>query len=222
MTPTAARLVSVNRGRPRLVVAGGKRYSTAINKQPVDGPVAITSEGLDGDRVADSKNHGGVDQAVCCYPIEHYDEIGGRLGVELHIPAFGENLTTEGLLETDVCIGDTYQIGDALIQVSLPRVPCVKLAGKHNQPALIQWIEETAYTGFYCRVVQPGRVECGSRIELQHRPHPGVTVEMVARARFRASTPTAVLERLSQLVELKQEWRERFARRATRSDKEMT
>src|ERR1051325_11063003 len=105
------RVVSLNIGRPQLRLKEGRPYSTAINRRPVDGPVELTATGFVDDRVSDSKNHGGPDKAVCCYPVEHYAYWRERLAAEMPLPSFGENFTTEGLLEEDVCIGDTFDVG---------------------------------------------------------------------------------------------------------------
>ena len=118
-------LISLNVGQPQLVLRGGRRYSTAINKQPVDGSLNLENTGLEGDRQADAANHGGSDKAVCCYPHEHYEYFASRLEVaSLAIPSFGENFTTSGLLEDQVCIGDTFEVGDAVVQISQRRDPC--------------------------------------------------------------------------------------------------
>jgi MOSC domain-containing protein YiiM len=170
------RLACVSVGRPHVIMRGGRQYSSAINRRPVEGPIELTTAGLVGDRVSDLKYHGSPDQAVCCYPLEHYDYWRTKLGAAMPVPSFGENFTTEGLLETAVCVGDVYRIGGAVVQVSRPREPCFKLANKHGQPSLPRWIRETGYTGFYCRVLEPGVIQSGDAITLLDRPHPTQTI----------------------------------------------
>lgn len=205
------RVLSVNVARPGLVVHAGRRYSTAINKRPVEGPLRLTTDGFTGDRVADSENHGGPDKAACCYPHEHYPGWADRLGIDLPIPSFGENLTTEGLLEAEVCIGDTYRIGSALIQVSQPRQPCWKLANKLNCRQLPAWITERAFTGFYVRVLEEGEIQAGEEVHLIDRPHPQYSVELVARQILTPHKDPDVLKRLADLPALSLGWRKRAA-----------
>jgi MOSC domain-containing protein YiiM len=170
------RVISVNIARPSLVARNGRTYSTAINRRAVSGPVELTRDGLAGDRVADDRHHGGPDQAVCCYPHEHYPYWQERLSRPLEPPAFGENLTTEGLLEAQVCIGDVLGTGSARVQVTQPRQPCWKLANKHAAPQLPAWINALGYTGFYLRVLEPGIVRAGDELTPIERPCPNLTV----------------------------------------------
>ena len=110
------RIISLNIGRPQLHLRDGRPYSTAIDRRPVEGPLELTESGLVDDRVSDSKSHGGPDKALCCYPHEHYAAWRALLASPLTVPSFGENLTTEGLLEDAICIGDTLAIGSAVLQ----------------------------------------------------------------------------------------------------------
>lgn len=144
---------------------GGRTYSTAINKRAVEGRVELTREGVVGDVQADKKHHGGESMAVCCYALEHYAEVGEFLGTELEVPAFGENLTLEGLLETELCIGDRFRVGEVVIEVTKPREPCATLARKHDNPGLGKWIFKTKYTGFYGRVVETGWIGVEDEVE---------------------------------------------------------
>ena len=201
------KIVSLSLGRPRIVVRGGRQYSTAIDRRPVDGPVELTPEGFVGDRVADNRWHGGPDKAICCYPHEHYAHWSRELGVELSIPSFGENFTTSGLLESEVCIGYRFRIGDAILQVSQPRQPCWKLAGKHSQPALPKWIVAKGYTGFYFRVLEAAPIAAGQTIELLDRPHPEMPVDR-AMWIMAGIAPAEGRAELAALPELSQDWRE--------------
>ncbi|MCP4246336.1 MAG: MOSC domain-containing protein [bacterium] len=175
-------VISISVGRPQIVIHEGRQYSTSINRTPVDGPVALTDRGFVGDRVADSERHGSPDQAVCCYPHEHYALWADQLGRAPDIPAVGENLTTTGMLEHEVCIGDTYRVGKALLQVSQPRGPCWKLANKHDAPQLVRWIKETRFSGFYFRVLEPAEISAGDPIELVSQINPGQTVAAALQA----------------------------------------
>lgn len=207
------KLVSVNVGRPAILIRQGRRFSSAIVRRPVPGPIELTADGLDGDRVSDLAVHGGPDKAVCCYPVEHYDSWRRRLRADLPLPAFGENLTTSGLLETAACLGDLYRIGTAVLQISQPRQPCSKLALLHGRAELPKWINQTAYTGFYCRVRTPGRLQAGDESNLLERPHPDLTIESLHRARLDPSTDRALLQRLASHPALSNAWRQHMQQR---------
>lgn len=188
----AMRIESLNIGRPMVLIRRGRQYSTAMNRKPADGPVMLTRTGFEGDRVSDDRAHGGPERAACCYPIEHYEYWRSRLPGDPTAPAFGENLTTRGLLEDEVCIGDVFAIGAAVVRISSPRQPCNKLALKHDEPRLPLWINETAFCGFYVGVVQEGPIAPGDGVRLVERPHVGMTVAAAARLRV-VSQPDAEL-----------------------------
>lgn len=198
------KLLTISTGRPHVLAKRGRQYSTAINKRPVDGPQLVGIEGIDGDRVADLSVHGGPEKAVCIYPREHYDWLAQRLAAArsatptaLMSPAFGENFTTDGLLEAETRLGDTFRIGSATFQVTQPRQPCYKLANKHDQPQIIEWIYETGFCGFYFRVLTPGTVTAGDAIEPLSRGDAELTVARVLGALFSRGSGAALLERLA-------------------------
>jgi len=207
-------VVSVNVGRPRLVAHRGETFATAINKRPVAGPRAMTERGLEGDKSADAKHHGGPLQALCVYPHEHYAHFADKLGATLDIPSFGENLTTQGLLECECCIGDVLRLGaGAVVAITKPREPCSKLALKHNCTELAAWIRSTGYCGFYLRLVEPAPVAADDPIALIDRPHEGLTVAGAMRAMFDPDAPAHLIARYADCDALTPGWRERFARR---------
>lgn len=150
-----------------------KPWTTGFYKEPVLGNIWLGYEGLKGDQQADRRYHGGSEKAVCVYASEHYPYWQEKLG-DLSLPngAFGENFTVSGLLEPEVCIGDTFQIGDALVQVSQPRQPCWKLARRWQVKDLTVQVERTGYTGFYFRVLRHGAVGAGTEFVLKERPFP--------------------------------------------------
>lgn len=204
---------SVNIGRPNVLIRHGRQYSTAMNRKPVDEPVRLTRTGFEGDRVSDDRAHGGPDRAACCYPGEHYQHWNERLGAALSVPAFGENLTTHGLLETDVCIGDTFRVGGATVQVTSPRQPCAKLALKHDEPRLPKWISETAICGFYLRVLDEGEIGPGDEVRLVERPHADLTVALATRLRIAREPDRALLRRFLDETPLSESWRESLVNR---------
>lgn len=207
------RIVSVNIGQPAVIVRGGRQYASSINRQPVLGSVGLTRSGLVGDRPADGLHHGGPDRAVCCYPHEHYVYWEQRLGAALTVPSFGENLTTDGLLEDQVCIGDTFRIGRAVLQISQPRQPCWKLADKHSEPELGRWINETGYSGFHFRVLVPGRISMNDDVHLVDRPHGNLTVLLAFQTMLAQTPPRELLDRFANLPALSAPWRARMAKK---------
>ena len=156
------RLLSVNAARPRTVSIGGRTYATGIYKTAVDGPAWLGRLNLAGDGQGDLKNHGGQYQAVYCYSQEHYAYWAARLARDdFAFGQFGENFTTEGLLENEVCVGDKLRVGGALIQVTQPRVPCYKLADKLGIRGFEVTFLQANRSGFYAQVLEAGEVAAG-------------------------------------------------------------
>ena len=190
------KILSVNVGMPRDAVWRGEIVRTGIFKEPVAGRVALRGHNLVGDAQADLSVHGGVDKAVYGYPSEHYAYWCEWLGVdELPWGAFGENLTTEGLLEADVGIGDRFRIGSALLEVSQPRIPCQKLALRHARADLPKHFLASGRSGFYFRVIEPGEVGQGDAIERAAADPHGLSVADVQGARDRGRIRAAPARR---------------------------
>jgi MOSC domain-containing protein YiiM len=171
-----AKLLSVQVGAVQTMPAGwpdGQAWTSAIYKTSVDGPVYVGREGLEGDMQADRQNHGGPDRAVNFYPAEHYRVWHDTLGLA-NLPggAFGENFTTNGLLEADVCIGDVFQVGEVVLEITQPRGPCSKLNRRWHVAQLMDLANESGRIGWYARVRQEGRVEAGQEIALVEHPNP--------------------------------------------------
>jgi MOSC domain-containing protein YiiM len=171
------RIVSVNVGRPKAVEWQGRLVKTGIYKAPVLGRVAVRTLGLDGDGQADPRFHGGPLKAVYAYPNEHYAPWSHELRrSDLSWGAFGENLTTEGLVETEVRIGDRLEAGTALLEVTMPRFPCFKLGNKFGTPAFVKQFAQSGRCGFYLSVVREGEVGAGDAIRVAARAETGPTV----------------------------------------------
>ncbi|MDR9853453.1 MOSC domain-containing protein [Paenibacillus sp. VCA1] len=174
-------IVSVNVGKPVTVEYLGKPLTTGIYKRPVQGEVFVGRTQMDGDGQADTVNHGGPDKAVCVYPYEHYAYWEQELDKKLDYSAFGENLTVTGLLETGVCIGDVFEMGEVVVQVSQPRFPCFKLSSKHAVKDFPARVLDTGFSGFYLRILEEGRLSKDSRI-VKRSSHPmRVTVASVLK-----------------------------------------
>ena len=182
------KLVSVNVGRARTVDWRGRRVRTAIWKAPAPGPVRVTRLTLEGDKQSDLRVHGGPDKAVYVYPSEHYAFWARELpGTELPWGAFGENFTTEGLLERDVRIGDRFRAGSAELEVTDPRMPCYKLGVRFDRDDMVKRFLASGRTGFYLKVLSEGEVEAGDPIELVARADRAPTIaEVVDRVRARS------------------------------------
>ncbi len=160
----------VQRGTARPLGRRGDRTVTSgFVKDECDGPVRVSRRGLAGDEQADLRVHGGPDKAVCVYPAEHYAHWSARLGRRLPPAAFGENLTTTGLLETDLRIGDVLAVGRLRLQVTQPRRTCYKIDLRYGVPRLAEEVQRSGWTGFYCRVLHPGTVAAGRVVELVER-----------------------------------------------------
>jgi MOSC domain-containing protein YiiM len=176
------RLVSVNCGLPRKVVWRGNVVTTSIFKEPVEGNIALRTLNLDGDRQSDLSVHGGIDKAVYCYPIEHYDywraEMPDRT---LAIGAFGENFTIEGLLEDSVHIGDRFAIGSAELVVSQPRLPCYKLGIRFESDDMVRRFLASRRTGFYLAVGREGQVAASDKLIRLHDDPLAISVSEITR-----------------------------------------
>src|SRR5947209_9493906 len=161
------KILSVNVGLPREVSWQGKFVTTGIFKEPVKNPVMLRRLNLEGDGQADLTVHGGVTKAVYVYPSEHYRYWRTELpGVNLPWGVFGENFTTEGLLEEAIYIGDRFRIGETEVRVTEPRMPCYKLGIKFGRPDIIKRFLASRRTGFYFAVVREGMVVTSDVIKL--------------------------------------------------------
>lgn len=207
------RVVSVNVGRPRTVEHQGRQVRTGIYKAPVAGPVHIGRLNLDGDAQADLRVHGGPDKAVYAYPSEHYAYWARELRRELPWGQFGENLTVEGLLEDDVCIGDVFRVGAARLEVAQPRTPCFKLAMKMQVDDFIDRFAASLRTGFYLRVLTEGAVEAGSAIARETRGAGGLLVREAYRLRHGPAPDAAALRQALSVPALAPGWRQAYEKR---------
>jgi MOSC domain-containing protein YiiM len=177
------KLLSVNVGGPREVEWRGETVRTSIWKAPVTGRVAVRRTNLAGDEQSDLRVHGGAAKAVYVYPHEHYAYWERELGVALGFGNFGENLTTSGLLEAEVAIGDRLRIGSAEFEVTQPRVPCFKLGIRFGRPDLVKRFLAAGRSGFYLAVLREGELAAGDAIERIPAPAPSRTVAEAARER---------------------------------------
>ncbi|HEX2639051.1 MAG TPA: MOSC domain-containing protein [Pyrinomonadaceae bacterium] len=179
------KVISVNVGMPRVVEFRGEPVATGIFKEPVRGAVKVNELNLEGDGQADLRVHGGLYKAVYVYPSEHYEYWRQQLpGVDLPWGAFGENLTIDGLVESDVRPGDRLRIGSSEFAVTQPRYPCYKLGIKFGRSDMVRRFAKSGLTGFYLSVLKTGEVESGDYIEFVQGPDRGDTIKEIAAERL--------------------------------------
>lgn len=181
------RVLSVNVGTSK-PTAHSTTNVTGIHKRPVDGEVYISGpgegmSGVSGDFIGDPDNHGGDDQAVYAFQREDLDRWEGLKNREFPNGAFGENLTTAGIDVNAACIGERWQVGDEVIlEVTAPRIPCRTFRGVISEPRWIKEFTQDARPGTYFRVITPGTIKAGDKIEVIHRPPHDVSISMVFMA----------------------------------------
>ena len=171
------KVLSVHVGSLQEMLRNGKKIQTGIFKQPTEGPIEVKRLGLEGDQQANKKLHGGIYKAICVYPSEHYDLWKEELGKpDLSFGDFGENLTTVGLMEGDICLGDRMRIGSVEMVVTQPREPCITLNARLDTKDLSVRILKSGRSGFYCSVEREGTIEKGGSIEYVSRDENKVSV----------------------------------------------
>ena len=213
------KLLSINVGLPREVEWRGKVVRTSIFKTPVSGRVQVSRLNVQGDHQSDLSVHGGADKAVYAYPSEHYAFWRNELP-DMNFPsgAFGENLTTEGLLEDRVHIGDRFRAGSAEFMVTQPRMPCFKLAIRFNRPDMVKRFLRSGRAGFYLAVIQEGDIGAGDSLDLVAEDSSHVTVADVVGLYAADAANQDLLRRASKLSALPESWREYFRERLWEPD----
>ena len=217
MAIKAPLVLSIQVGLPKTMGTEGSAnpddapWTSAIFKDPVEGPVWLSKTGLAGDGAAETDGHGGLEQAALGYSAEHYP--GWR--TELKQPflkhgAFGENLTISRLTEQTVCIGDTFSIGDARVQVSFPRKPCWKLNRRFKMNDIVERVHSTVRVGWYLRVLVEGFVERSNFVVLEERPFPDWTVERAYGVYDQRAVDRAAAKELAEVSLLNETWRRRL------------
>ena len=171
------KVLSVHVGSLQEMLRNGKKIQTGIFKQPTEGPIEVKQLGLEGDQQANKKLHGGIYKAICVYPSEHYNLWKDELGNPgLSFGDFGENLTTAGLMEGDICLGDRLRIGSVEMVVTQPREPCITLNARLDTKDLSARIRKSGRSGFYFSVEREGIIKNGDFIEYINRDENRVTV----------------------------------------------
>jgi MOSC domain-containing protein YiiM len=213
------KVLSINVGLPRDVEWRGGTVRTSIFKAPVLGRIRVTSLNIAGDQQSDLTVHGGIEKAVYAYPLEHYAFWHEELpGVDLPLGMFGENFTTEGLLEDSVRIGDRFRAGSAEFVVTQPRMPCFKLGIRFGRADMVKRFHRSGRNGFYFAVIQEGQVAAGDSIELIARDEHGVTVTDIVNLYAADAANQDLLRRVTDLPALPESWRDYFRKRLWEPD----
>jgi len=198
----------------KLAPLGPRGVPSGIAKKRMSGPQHVTLTGLEGDQQGDTRHHGGPEKALHHYPHEHYSAWLDD-GLVADAPGFGENISTEGMTEADICIGDIYRLGSTMLQVSQGRQPCWRLNARFGRPDMAYLVQKTARTGWYYRVLEEGEVEAGDHFHLQQRPQPEWPLSRVIDLLYTRTLDMDALQELSELPELATSWRDLAARRIT-------
>lgn len=189
------KLISVNIGQEQTLVRPNKSEQTGIFKRPVVGPVQMTSNGLPGDFIGDSKHHGGPDQAIYIYTTDDYDWWSAQLGMDFSPGTFGENLTVSGIESGPTQIGDILHIGEAVLQVTAPRIPCGTLAGRMKLPDFVRQFRFAGRPGLYCRVLREAQVQAGDPVTLERYSGETVTTANAMSDYYEPGLTDAVIQR---------------------------
>jgi MOSC domain-containing protein YiiM len=216
-------LLSIQVGMPQTYATqaeiglANNAWTTAFAKLPVNGPVWVGKNNIDGDGQASAQTHGGVEKACCVYPWEHYSYWQERLDLpKITYGAFAENFTTRGLLETEVCIGDTFACGGAIIQVSQPRPPCWRLSRWWGIKDFAARMEQTGRTGWYLRVLQEGTVETGGQIKLVERNFPEWPVSLAHELMYDHEADVKRIRALMACALLSESWRDALSKKISK------
>lgn len=213
-------ILSVNVGTPRQVPAAhGKTVLTSIFKSPVEGRLAVRHHNVEGDRQSDLTVHGGPNKAVYCYPAEHYAYWKEQLpDHDLSVyGAFGENLTTTGILESDVWIGDRFRAGSAILKVTQPRMPCFKLGIRFNLSGMVKLFWQSGRSGIYFAIVEEGDLAAGDTIERIARGPEELSVADVVRLYRGDEKSPELLDRVLR-APLSGSWKEDIRERSRQLD----
>ncbi|WP_010676762.1 MOSC domain-containing protein [Bacillus timonensis] len=203
-------------GLPKKMTYGkNEEVITGIRKQAVE-EAFLTKDGFRGDGVADLKHHGGPDRAVCIYPYEHYSLWQNEFLVQLPLPTFGENLTLTNMEEKDVCIGDVFQVGEAVMQITQGRIPCSTITKRTNNPYLLKMMVQTGFTGYLARVLKEGTVRKDSPITLVERNPNQVSILEANEIYFKRPRDVEGINKILAVDELADEWKDMLNERLAR------
>ena len=225
MNNTGIKLLSLQVGLPKTLGIPNasdtmdQEWTTGFFKESVSGPVWAGITNLAGDGQADLRVHGGTDKAINVYPFEHYAFWLADLDYKkLPNGAFGEDFTVAGLLETEICIGDIFEVGGALVQISQPRQPCWKLSRRWRVQDLVARVVRTGKTGWYFRVLREGNVQAGAALVLVERPYPEWTVAIANHIMLHRKENYVAAHALAECPALSGSWKAALSRTTTSTE----
>jgi len=208
-------IISINCGLPKVVEYGNRSVNTGIYKSPVEGSVGVNRTGIDGDGQADLNNHGGLDKAVYIYSFDNYRYWQQQLQIDaMPHGQFGENLTVAGMQDHQVHIGDRFAVGEIVIQVTQPRVPCFKLGIRMQRASFVKQFMRSGRVGFYVRVEEEGMLEPGSKFRCLSQDSERLTIQDAMQALLPGPQQQTVLQRALKIDALSQAWRDELSVKA--------
>jgi len=208
------RVVSVQVGKPRQIEFKGRSALSSIFKNGVSGRTRTDGDHLVGDEQADLEVHGGEYKSIYAYPAEHYPFWEEKLDRKLEFGSFGENLTVEGLLETEVCSGDRFRFGTVVLQATTPRLPCYKLEMRLERDDMVKQFIAAEMPGIYFSILEQGELGSGDHIEPLEMPRPGVDIVELMRLYLGSVEEVETLQRAAELRSIPESWRCRFEKLA--------
>lgn len=214
------KILSVNVSLPKEIDFEGQKVTTGIFKEPVEGRIMLRTLNLDGDKQADLTVHGGVDKAVYAYSIEHY-EYWRKVFPNIEMPngMFGENFTVEGLMESEVSIGDVFQIGSSKVIATQPRMPCYKLGVKFGRMDVLKKFLASGRSGIYFKVLEEGEVGAGDTIEQITKDPNQVTINDIVRLYAKDREDIKTMQRAAKVEVLPEGWKDYFLEQIKRIEK---
>jgi MOSC domain-containing protein YiiM len=200
-------IVYLSKGLPKTNLHKDETYVSGIWKEQCE-ELFVGFDQINGDRVANPEYHGGSERVVCVYPFEHYAHWENIFGKTLTPSAFGENLTPIGMKEDQVCIGDVFQIGEAILEVSQGRYPCSTINKRNTNNLLLKKIIETGYTGYFFRVLEEGKITADAQVKKLASHPEQITVSSIHHLYFHNPSPSVdMIEKIAGIEELALQWR---------------
>ncbi|MFE4427957.1 MOSC domain-containing protein [Peribacillus butanolivorans] len=206
------KIVSLQAGKPKQEMFSNVKILSAMDKKPLDN-VTVTKSGIVGDGVGNLKFHGGPDRALCIYPFEHYSFWNEKFSKQLDIPAFGENLTVAGMMETHTYIGDIYQIGGTIVQITQGRIPCSTISHFNQEPKFLTSVMKTSFTGYFAKVIQEGVIKKQDEIVLLDRLQENISVYYATEVILHNRDGQDGAHALLSVDSLAEDWKQRILKR---------
>ena len=200
------KVIRAQSGTVQQCAENGREWNTAYQKTAITGTVSVGFKGI----VGDERTGFDWDRALCCHPVEHYKFWRAYYRKPFSIGLFGENLTLQGFLDEDLCIGDIMQMGTAVAQITQPRTPCWKQAHYTGEPDFVKRIEQTGRRGWMMRVLEEGELMAGDPVTIIERPHPDAVLSFINR-KFFDKKDLETAQWITELAAIGEEYRDHFS-----------